>query len=132
MVESVKDTVAWKVAGRAGIVLVCALSPMTWAQSLIDPTRPADQLGKAQDANAVAAGPVLQWVFISSGRKTAVISGHAVNLGEKYGDAQVVKITESEVVLRNGKDSQTLKLYPNVEKISSPSRRYPKADTRSQ
>jgi MSHA biogenesis protein MshK len=39
-----------------------------------------------------------------------------VNLGEKFGDARVVKISESEVVLRNGSNLQTLKLFPGLEK----------------
>ena len=58
----------------------------------------------------------LQSVMISPTSKTAIISGVAVKLGEKYGDAVLVKVAENEVVLKSGATSQVLKLYPGVEK----------------
>lgn len=88
------------------------------AETLSDPTRPPASLGVVEQGGGatVAAGPVLQSVLISPGRRVAVISGQNVKLGEKFGDARVVRITESEVVLKNGKDTQTLRLFPDVEK----------------
>ncbi len=85
------------------------------AQSLVDPTRPP--AGLADMAGSVAVGgPVLQSVMLSPGRKMAVISGEAVVLGGRYGEARLVRLTESEAVLKNGDETTVLKLYPQVEK----------------
>jgi hypothetical protein len=61
----------------------------------------------------------LQSVMISPTRKAAIISGVMVRLGEKYGDAVLVKVAENEVVLRSGNENQVLKLHPGVEKRAS-------------
>jgi len=55
-------------------------------------------------------------VLISPTRRVAVIDGQTVALGEKFGEARVVRIAEDEVVLRNGQDQQVLKLFPAIEK----------------
>jgi MSHA biogenesis protein MshK len=102
-----------------------ALSPVlvshaAAADNLPDPTRPPAIAGPAHSGSGAAPGaaaaPVLQSIMISPHRRMAIISGETVKLGEKFGDAQVVKITETEVVLRTGKELQTLKLYPALEK----------------
>ena len=92
--------------------------PLAHAQDLIDPTRPPAAMNTRMEptAGTQAGGLVLQSVLISPTRKAAIISGRTVALGEKLGDAKVVKITETEVVLRNGKEMQTLKLFPDIEK----------------
>lgn len=93
------------------------------AQSLPDPTRPPGALASASDVEATdgaASAPLLQSIIISAGRRLAIIAGHTVKPGDKFGDAKVVRITENEVVLRNGNDLQTLKLFPNIEKQPSP------------
>jgi MSHA biogenesis protein MshK len=100
----------------------CALiAPQLAAANLPDPTSPPAaylsgsgvQQGMPQPA---AGGLVLQSVMISSGRRVAVISGQPVSQGGKYGDLQVVRISESEVVLQGSGGTQTLKLFPGVEK----------------
>lgn len=94
------------------------------AQDMIDPTRPPAALNSRPEpaAGTQAGGAVLQSVLISPTRKAAIISGRTVALGENFGDAKVVKITETEVVLRNGKEMQTLKLFPDIEKRPGASR----------
>jgi len=89
------------------------------AQKLvIDPTRPPVGLGAgAADAESDTAGGImLQSVMISPTRSAAIINGVMVRLGEKYGDAVLVKVAESEVVLRSGGAQQVLKIHPGVEK----------------
>ena len=84
-----------------------------------DPTRPPTGFGAGgADADIVdtGGGMTLQSVMISPTSKTAIISGVTVKLGEKYGDAVLVKVAENEVVLKSGATSQVLKLYPGVEK----------------
>lgn len=85
-------------------------------ETLRDPTRPPAALHAAEDGAEIETGPVLQSVRISQGRYTAVISGETVRTGSMYGDARVIKIRETEVVLKTGNSLQTLKLFPDVEK----------------
>lgn len=103
--------------GQRGLslCLFLAVSPVH-AQTMTDPTRPPAAFDRGQGAAAVGTGPMLQSVLIASGRSEAIISGQTVRLGEKFGDAQVIKITDTEVVLRNGKELQTLRLFPSIEK----------------
>jgi hypothetical protein len=54
--------------------------------------------------------------MISPTRSAAIINGVMVRLGEKYGDAVLVRVAESEVVLRSGDAQQVLKIHPGVEK----------------
>ncbi|MGH8743425.1 MAG: hypothetical protein ACREUY_04020 [Burkholderiales bacterium] len=90
------------------------------AENLPDPTRPPAELGAPAIA-VVHSGPVLQSVLISPVRKAAIISGEAISLGGQYGKGRVVKISESEVVLNNGGNLQTLRLFPEVEMKTSTS-----------
>jgi len=97
----------WLATGTAG------------AQELNDPMRPPTGMGAgAADVEAADAGGgmTLQSVMISPAGRAAIISGVLVKLGEKYGDAVLVRVAESEVVLRSGTDRQVLKLYPGVDK----------------
>ena len=85
-----------------------------------DPTRPPANFGSTADTDADSGGgTVLQSVIISPTNKAAIISGVMVKLGEKYGDAVLVKVAENEVVLKTGTTSQVLKLLPGVEKRES-------------
>jgi len=101
-----------------------ALALMLFSASAVaqvgnDPTRPPTGFGSgAAEADIVdtGSGMTLQSVMISPTSRTAIISGVTVKLGDKYGDAVLVKVAESEVVLKSGATSQVLKLYPGVEK----------------
>lgn len=105
-----------------------------FAQGLPDPTRPPVALSDSGQQAAEAAAPVLQSVLISPSRRLAIIDGQTVRQGEKFGASRVVKITETEVVLRggggNGNTTQILKLFPQVEKRPAASRDQPKAGRR--
>ncbi len=94
------------------------------AQALTDPTRPpgaqSAMPGTAADAqDSAPAGTQLQSVLISSGRKLAVINGTTVALGGMVGEMKLVKITETEVTLKKGDETEVLKLFPGVEKRAS-------------
>ncbi len=86
------------------------------AEVLPDPLRPPAAPVADSSAPVTNSGPILQSVFISSGRKVAVINGQSVQVGDKIGEARVLRIAEGEVVLAQGKESQTLKLFPGLEK----------------
>ena len=110
-----------QVARKGLCIAVVVLAPaVTCAQALSDPTRPPANFAGAADTDADAGGgTVLQSVIISPTSKAAIISGVMVKLGEKYGDAVLVKVAENEVVLKTGATSQVLKLLPGVEKRES-------------
>lgn len=87
------------------------------AADLPDPTRPPAALGAArEDGQDAPAALELQSVLISPQRRVAIVSGREVRVGDRIGDARVVRIAENELVLRNGQDMQVLKLFPQVEK----------------
>ena len=85
------------------------------AAPFADPTRPPNAAAEAAGVPA-RAGPQLQSVLISPARRVAVISGRAVALGDKFGEATVASITESAVLLQYAGRSETLRLIPGVEK----------------
>lgn len=93
---------------------------------LADPTRPPSVATEAAPANAdlgtaaAAAGAGLQTIILRSGRKSvAVINGVQVQLGDKVGDATLVKLSESEAVLQGPTGRQVLRLTPGIEKLDS-------------
>jgi MSHA biogenesis protein MshK len=89
-------------------------------KGLVDPTRPPTMAPSPQ-ATAEAPeppGPQLQSVLLAPGRKIAVINGESVALGEKLGEETLVRVTETEVTLKRGREMRVLKLYPSVEKSS--------------
>jgi MSHA biogenesis protein MshK len=94
------------------------LVPVTASsQVMTDPTRPPGFVaGEAGPGADPGSGLVLQSVMISPARKAAIINGEMVKLGEKYGEAVLVKVSENEVVLRSGQTTQVLRMYPGVEK----------------
>lgn len=97
-------------------LLLASLTLTAGAQGLMaDPTRPPGVLAATGDGVATG-GPVLQSVMLSPGRKIAMISGEMVALGGRYGSARLVKLTESEAVLKDGADTTVLKLFPLIEK----------------
>lgn len=104
---------------RLGLLFAGMLSAVTApaeAQGLADPTRPPAGLAAPDASGEVNGGPVLQSVIMSSGRKAALISGQVVVLGGKYGTARLVRLTESEAVLKDGSETMVLRLYPLVDK----------------
>lgn len=93
--------------------LAMALAPAALAMN--DPTRPP--VSFTEHAVAVyRAPPVLQSVIIGKNVRAAIIDGERVEMGGRYRDAQVVRIAEDEVVLRQDGLTQVLRMYPDVEK----------------
>lgn len=86
------------------------------AEVLPDPTRPPAEAGMMGDVAAVPSGPVLQSVVIRPGHRSAVISGQLLTVGERFGDAKLVQVSEGEVVLVGPEGREVLKLFPGVEK----------------
>lgn len=106
-------------------VVLVVLTDVPRAQGLTDPTRPpgagvsVEQPGAAGSAGAAANR--LQSVLISSGRRIAVIDGVPVAVGGKIGEATLVRVSEGEVLLKTGTQTEILKLLPGIDK--KPARR---------
>ena len=101
---------------RLSLILI-GLSGAVQASNLPDPTRPP--AGMDATIPVVApSGPVLQLIRTIDGKRMAIISGQAVKVGAKVGEAIVTRIDEDRVVLRGAEGVQTLMLFPDV--IKSP------------
>jgi len=104
---------------RLSLILM-GLSGAVQASNLPDPTRPP--AGMDATISVVApSGPVLQLIRTIDGKRMAIISGQAVKVGAKVGEAIVTRIDEDRVVLRGAEGVQTLKLFPEVEKTPAAS-----------
>jgi len=107
----------WLTALFAALPLAAATAQAQGlAQGLVDPTRPAWAAGQPGAVEEAPAGTQLQSVLISSRRRLAVINGATVPLGGMVGEARLVKISETEVVLKKGEETEVLKLYPGIDK----------------
>lgn len=118
MAKSMSTFAKW-IATAAYCSLLIASTVM--AQTTPDPTRPPDSIGISTghgEAIPAASGPVLQSVIISEHSKIAIISGKTVKLHQKFGEFRLVKVSETEVILQNGKEQQVLKLFPDIQKKS--------------
>ena len=90
-----------------------------------DPTRPPDALLVPGPASGglVGTDSGIQTVILRPGGKSAaVINGQFVSRGEMFGDKQVVKITESEVVLKSSAGREIIKVMPAIEKTPAASK----------
>ena len=100
------------------MIVALGVTSAAQCQGMNDPTRPPVGLAAGEPETA-AGGPVLQSVLIAPSGSAAIISGEMVRLGHKYGDAVLVKVAESEVVLKSGSGLQVLQLRPGIEKRAS-------------
>ena len=104
-------------------LLSLMLTSLIWtgtAQAQVsDPTRPAGNQVTAEGGSGVSA-PVesgVQTVILRPGGKSAaVINGQYVVVGGKFGDKRVLRITESEIVLKGESGREVIKVMPSVEK----------------
>jgi MSHA biogenesis protein MshK len=111
------------------VLALCALAGVAQAQAVVDPTRPpaamtAPQLppGAVALPRAERAQPQLQSILVSlrpGGRRVAVIDGKTVRQGQRVGDAQVLTINATDVVLRRGSQTMTLKLFRPATRVAT-------------
>ena len=100
---------------RVLAVAACFWSAAGGAEVLRDPMRPPS-MGSMTSWSAPAptySGPRLQAIHFSSRDRSATINGRRVRVGDRVGTARVALITRSSVVLQDGGDSKTLKLFPD-------------------
>ena len=90
------------------------------AAPFVDPTRPPLIELPSSAGEGQPAGPRLESVLIAPDRRIAVINGQQFTVGGKVSGGEVVRITESEVVIRKAEGTQTLKLVPEFAKRAPP------------
>ncbi len=88
-----------------------------------DPTRPPAALS-APVAGPIAdsSAPLVQTILVSQragGRRIALIDGKFYRQGQRVGDAVLETIRPTEVVLRQGKQRTTLKLFRPPESAAA-------------
>jgi MSHA biogenesis protein MshK len=100
--------------------LLLAVSSVN-AAPFADPFRPPRDIEPPTvSANAAATGgPRLESVLIAPDRRIAVINGQQYTEGATFGDGRILRISESEVVIRAPGRDQALKLYPQDIKRAS-------------
>jgi MSHA biogenesis protein MshK len=101
-------------------LMLAVLASAAAAQDGTDPTRPPALMTPAPVAPGstplvrLDGAPQLQSILVSlrpGGRRVAVIDGKTVRQGQRVGDAVLVAIGNTEVVLRRAGKNQILKLF---------------------
>src|SRR5258706_8478563 len=108
---------AKRLTGATAFTLLALALSSAGAQGLSDPTRPPGS-GSLESAGEApqAAALQLQSILLSPQRKIAVINGQTVKIGERVGDATLLAISETGVVLKRGDEQQRLQLLPGLER----------------
>ena len=94
------------------------LTGMAGAAPFGDPTQPP-ALRDAGDASMASGGPRVESILIAPDRRLAVINGEQVTVGSRVGSGAVVRITDTEVVVRGADGEQTLKLFPELARSAA-------------
>jgi len=84
----------------------------------VDPTRPPSPAAGVPGGEKGGQIRRVQSVLIAPGRSVAVVDGEMVRVGSRLGDAEVVKIDESGIVLRSSGRTETLKLLPDAKRAA--------------
>ncbi|OGS75733.1 MAG: hypothetical protein A2Z94_05710 [Gallionellales bacterium GWA2_55_18] len=97
------------------MTVFCLLSSaLCQAEDLPDPTRlPAIIIPVT--AMWGKPPPGLQSIIISKVRRAAIIDGETVELRGKHGDATLIEVSETGVVLQGAQGRQVLTLFPDVQ-----------------
>lgn len=99
----------------SALCFLAALPASAYPQALMDPMRPP-AFDAAGAASGDAASSRLKSTLLSNGRRLAIIDGQTVPLGGRIGDATLVEITPTKVILRRGSETEALLLLPSAEK----------------
>lgn len=112
------------------LLLLTLVTSALAAESLNDPLRPpATFVTPDAQAGAGTGGARLTSILqpgTNGGAAKAIIDGHIVSVGERVGDARLVKLTGQEAVLQGPNGRETLSLTPSVEKKMQEDKKAPK------
>lgn len=107
------------------MVVVLMLSGYSYdllAQQLRDPTRPPAGLVQAVGDGEISvkhSGLNLQSILIAPDRRSAIIDGQLLGVGQKVSGFKVVSIEDGAVILRGAQGTRRLQLFPGVDKRKS-------------
>lgn len=82
------------------------------AETIEDPMRPPVTLSKGNSTKKSVTGYELSSIFISPSRRSAIINGRNVTIGDKVNKASVLEIQATEVVISLAGKTRTLTLLP--------------------
>jgi len=110
------------------LLAACAL-PAAAQTTLADPTRPPAAF-LSSDGSAPAALAVVPLSRLTSvklpqrrgGAASAVIDGQLLRVGERLGEARLVRVSETEATLEGPDGRETLYLIPDINKKSAANR----------
>lgn len=115
MAADLMNHVALRCLGWGG---VCAMLASLSAHALTDPTQPPAEISSPAvrgKAASTAEENGLQAVILSVMRHAAIIDGQTLELGANLGDAKLIEVDESGVVLQGSQGKRRLSLFPGVE-----------------
>ncbi len=101
--------------------LFVGLGTIAEEPSLEDPTKPSDFVGAASRGGAIDSDAMrLEAIIISGTHKVAVINQKIVEVGDRVGTKKIIAIEDYKVVLREGKnkDSVLLLFDTKVKEVS--------------
>jgi MSHA biogenesis protein MshK len=101
----------------ATLAAACLVAQSASGASFTDPTRPPSDPAMVSGADA---GPRVESILIAPDRRIAVINGETVTLGSHIPAGEVVRISETEVVVWSAQGERRLRLYPQLVGRESP------------
>lgn len=93
----------------SAVLIIVALSP---ALAALDPTKPAIGVTSMPSEKSTADGELaLQSIFSRSGSFSAIISGKSYREGDTIGEYTISRINSKDVVITDGRQQKTLRMY---------------------
>lgn len=102
---------------KSTMIVTLILATPLWALEMNDPTQPYIPPTPAVQSAPSLRASTLRAIRVDARGNVATIDGHAVQVGDRIGEAKVKAIRPYEVVLMNAEGEQTLRLYPGVHKV---------------
>ena len=104
----------------ASVLLAGGLLSLPAQAQFEDPTRPPNFSELASNAAQDSSAPAWQLssILVSPQRSIAIINGKTVKQGDRIGNARVLKIQTTGVILRTGEETFTVKLLPEKMKTT--------------
>jgi len=106
---------SYKTGYLALFILGLILPAVGSAEQLQDPTRPPAGVLAPVAASVVVRTVGLQSIYISPGRRAAIVNGSTVELGGMTTLGRLIEVNTAYVVLKTSKGRRVLKLFPDVK-----------------
>lgn len=95
--------------------MICLVSVNAMAETMRDPTQLPVVFAPIASSDEVAStGPVLQSIILSDESRAAIINGQRINIGDEYGQAILVALTENSATLQSADGKQQVLKMPHI------------------